>query len=90
MNRTDDTVVLTGHVQGTHTRPDEPKPEELRTEVLTYNYRSGEWSMRSAGETRSHVTFTPKAKPAGVPGAAGSPGTIPKATGRSSRKKGGK
>jgi lipopolysaccharide export system protein LptA len=87
MNRDSDTVVLTGHVQGTNTRPDEPKPETLRTDELAYNYRTGEYSMNSPGEARSQVQFTPKPKPA----AAGDGATAtPKAPGKPARRRGGK
>ena len=90
MNRAEDTVVLTGNVKGTHTRPDQPEPGTLQTDVLTYNHKTGEYRMRSADETRSRVTFKPKPKPAAAGDAGAGAATAPKPAGKPSRRRGGK
>jgi lipopolysaccharide transport protein LptA len=87
MNRDSNTVILTGNVHGTNTRPDEPRPETLQTDVLIYNYQTGEYSMNSAGEARSQVQFTPKPKPAASQEGATA---TPKPAGKPLRRRGGK
>jgi lipopolysaccharide transport protein LptA len=86
MNRDVETVVLTGNVHGTQTRPDEPEPTTLQTDILTYNYNTGEYHLQSAGETRSRVQLKPKPKAAPPAAAPASPPA--KSTG--GRRKGGK
>jgi lipopolysaccharide transport protein LptA len=90
MNRADNTVVLTGNVKGTHSRPDVPEPDRFSTSVLTYNQKTGEYRMGSSDETRSRVTFKPRPKPAG-PADSGA-GAVPAAParGKSSRGRRGK
>ena len=75
MNRDSDAIVLTGHVQGTNTRPDEPEPSQFRTEELTYDHKTGAIHMRALGEQPAQVRFKPKPKAPGAEGAAPAPGT---------------
>jgi lipopolysaccharide transport protein LptA len=77
MDQATNTVVLTGNVHGTHTRPEQPQPETLDTDELTYNRKTGDYSMGSVGEGRSHVTIKPNPK---LPSAAGAGTGAPPAT----------
>jgi lipopolysaccharide transport protein LptA len=58
--RADNTVVLTGNVEGTLTRPDEPEPQTFRGDELTYNLRTGAFRLGAAGERPARVTVKPK------------------------------
>jgi lipopolysaccharide export system protein LptA len=62
LNRGEETVVLTGNVDGKHTRPGETEPETFQTDELTYNFNTGGFHMRSAGEQKARLTARPKKK----------------------------
>lgn len=60
LTRADNTVVLTGNVEGTVTRSGEPEPQTFRGEELTYNLSTGAFRLGGAGERPARVTVKPK------------------------------
>jgi lipopolysaccharide export system protein LptA len=62
LRRADNTVVLTGNVEGSLRRPDEPEPQTFRGGELTYNLSTGAFRLGAAAEQPARVTVRPKAR----------------------------
>jgi lipopolysaccharide transport protein LptA len=62
LNRAANTVVLTGDVQGTRTRPGDTEPEKFETDEFTYNLKTGAFRARALADRPVQATFRPKAK----------------------------
>jgi lipopolysaccharide transport protein LptA len=60
LTRADNTVVLTGDVEGSLVRPDQPEPQTFRGGELTYNFKTGAFRLGAAGERPARVTVKPK------------------------------
>lgn len=66
LDRAADTVVLTGNVEGKRTVPDEPQPETIVADELTYNLKTRAYHAGAAGQHRVRATFRPKPRQQGT------------------------